>query len=66
MQSEPSKLCDPQVRELTVLWISRNVFDHLRRDRLTAWQRGRVVHNDAAIVHTLSEAIEVARLPKFD
>lgn len=48
-----------QVEDGTVLWISRDVFDHVRPSRLVPWQTRRVVDNEAEVLTALQNAITV-------
>ena len=48
-----------QVESGGVVWVSREVFDHVRPGRLSDWQRGRVVDNEGEVVAALQAAIRV-------
>lgn len=42
-----------------MLWVSRDIFDHVRPSRLVSWQTGRVVDNEAEVLTALQNAITV-------
>ncbi len=42
-----------------MVWVSREVFDHVRPGRLSHWQRGRVVDNEGEVVAALQAAVRV-------